>query len=215
VRLQITGASSGLPQEEGERVCEPVFTVGDPDQSVDLDLAIAFAIVEQHHGWIECLSEVEGGTHFDLYLPSYGAQLPANIAEISGDHRKGLVPTILLADDEPLVREVGRRILDSQGYRVLLAENGDQALAMFQQEGENIDLVILDLSMPGQFGFDVVEQLVEFDPDVRVLFSSGYFSEDLTGGDGHTRGVINKPYRQDQLVNMVRRALGSGISAQR
>lgn len=208
VRLRIAATRFSLPRDDGDRVCEAMYTVGDADQSIDLDLAIAFAIAEQHHGWIECWNEVEGATQFDFYLPRDSADLPAVVAQLPGNHRKSLAPTILLAEDEPLVREVGRRILDSQGYRVLLAENGDQALAMFQQKGEHVDLVILDLNLPGPFGNDVVEQLVEFNPDVRVLFSSGYFSEDLTGEDGHTRGVINKPYRQEELISMVRRALG-------
>jgi CheY-like chemotaxis protein len=208
VRVRVTDTGRGLPPDDCERVFEPIFTTGDPDQSVDLDLAIAFAIAEQHHGWIECQCDLGSGTQFDLYLPRYDADVPTGLRKHHDARPKGMAATILIADSDPLVREAGRRILESHGYHVLLVDNGDQVISMVEQQQPGIDLVLLDLNIPGQFGVDALQRLIQLDPNVRPLFSSGHFSEDRSESDGHTAGVINKPYRQDELINLVQRALG-------
>src|SRR5262249_60728032 len=95
----------------------------------------------------------------------------------------------------------------SEGYRVLLAEDGVQAVNIFQQEPHQIDLAILDLNIPKLTPYAVLERLVELDPNVRVLFSGGYFTEDLTNTDGHTTRVGTKQYHRDELIQMVRHSL--------
>jgi PAS domain S-box-containing protein len=117
-------------------------------------------------------------------------------------------PTILLADAEPMVRDVGRQILESQGYQVLVAEDGIQAVETFRQAPERFDLVIVDLNIPSLAGDAVRERLLELDPNVEVLFSSGYFAEDRCEGGSQLQGVIGKPYLREELVGMVELALG-------
>jgi len=106
-----------------------------------------------------------------------------------------------------MVRDVGRRILEAEGYEVLLAEDGAHAVAVYQCDHERTDLAILDLNLPRLSAYAVLERFVEMNPAAKVLFSGGYLMEDLTGSHGHTLGVITKPYRQGELVQIVRRAL--------
>jgi len=107
-----------------------------------------------------------------------------------------------------MVRDFGRLILEGQGYAVLVAEDGVQAVELFRLATERIDLVLVDLNIPRLSGDAVLERLLEFDPDVEVLFSSGYFAEDWCEGGNHLLGVISKPYSQQELVKMVQLALG-------
>jgi CheY-like chemotaxis protein len=178
------------------------------------------AVAEQHHGWVECHSQLDRGTQVDLFLPRHGddsADEPAlqtdeisfAAAEAPPRKQRGSKTTILLADRDPLVRDVGRRILEAEGYRVLLAEDGGQAVAAYREEKEQIDLAILDLNMPRLTAYVVLERLLEIDPEARVLFSGGYFTEDHTAATelGHTLGVVAKPFSQREFVEAVRRAL--------
>jgi CheY-like chemotaxis protein len=118
-------------------------------------------------------------------------------------------PTILLADSDSMVRDFGRRILEEQGYQVLVAEDGVQAVEVFRQAPVQIDLAIIDLNIPRLTGDAVLERLLELDPNAEVLFSSAYFAEDRpqTLGENHLLGVISKPYLREELVRMVQRAL--------
>jgi PAS domain S-box-containing protein len=208
VRLRVKDTGCGIPPEIRSRIFEPFFTTKKPGQGAGLGLALVFGIVEQHHGWIECYSAVNEGTVFDIYFPRYGEQQPTEAPPLPPLKRphEG-TKTILLADDEPMLRELGRTILEGQGYRILLAEDGIQALEMFRQDSDQIDLVILDLCMPRLSGKDAWREMLAIDPQARVLFSSGYFAEDMTTDEGRIVGFVNKPYNARELLEMVRQAL--------
>jgi two-component system, cell cycle sensor histidine kinase and response regulator CckA len=207
VRLRVSDTGPGMPQAIRAHLFEPGFTTKEVGTAAGLGLALVHAVVEQHHGWIECQSQADSGMQFDLYFPRYGAELAAT--SNSGVQQQPVddTPTLLLADADPMVRDVGRRILEAEGYRVLLAEDGLQAVAIYQQAQQRIDLAILDLNLPRLSAYAVLERLVEMNPIAQALFSGGYHTEDLTEGQGHTLGVITKPYRPTDLVEMVRRAL--------
>jgi CheY-like chemotaxis protein len=165
------------------------------------------SVVNQLHGWVDFESHVNRGTQFDLYFPRYGAEMSTEAEVVSSEKVQEATPVLLLCDGDPMVREVGRRILEGEGYQVLLAVDGVQAIAKYRQAKSRIDLVILDLNIPRLSAYSVLERLLEFDHDVRVLFSGGFFAEDLTSYRGHTMGVVAKPYRRQELVEMARRAL--------
>jgi two-component system, cell cycle sensor histidine kinase and response regulator CckA len=210
VRLRVSDTGRGIRAAAREQLFEPFVNDTASNKGRGLGMAIVFAVAEQHHGWVECHSHAGRGARFDLYLPRHGAEPSAEAATPpSPDARKprGAQPTILLADGDPLVRDVGRRILEGEGYRVLLAEDGGQAISAYREEKERIDLAILDLNMPRLTAYVVLERLLAIDPDARVLFSGGYFTEDQMAGEGHTLGVIAKPFSQDELIAAVRRAL--------
>jgi hypothetical protein len=222
VRLTVEDTGPGLAPAAREHLFEPFYTTKEPGKGIGLGLALVFGIVDQHRGWIDCCSETGRGTRFDLYFPARRSETseetqwaapgaPCLPCATPPRHRSPVSRvgprTILLTDDEPMLRELGQTILEGQGYHVLLASDGVEAVEIFQREKDRIDLVILDLTMPRMSGCTAFEQLIKIDPGVRVLFSSGYFAEDLTARDDRILGFITKPYRHDDLVQMVRAAL--------
>jgi two-component system cell cycle sensor histidine kinase/response regulator CckA len=209
VRLRVSDNGCGIKSALRDQIFEPCVTTKTTGTAVGLGLSLVRAIMEQHHGWIEFDSQASSGTQFDLYFPRYGAESAAPRKARSSEPSSESTPAILLADADPLVRDVGRRILESEGYKVLLAEDGAQAVAIYQREPDRIDLAILDLNLPRLSAYAVLERFVEMNPSVKVLFSGGYLMEDLTGSQGQTLGVITKPYHQSELVEMVRRSLST------
>jgi PAS domain S-box-containing protein len=208
VRLRVSDTGCGIPPEVQPRIFDPFFTTKEPGKGTGLGLAMVFGILKQHHGWIECQSEVGRGTDFDIYLPRYRE---AAIKPPAASYH-GLMPTgsetVLLVDDEPVIRNLGRTILQRYGYKMLLAGDGQEAVDIYRQHKDEIDLVILDLTMPRLSGRDTLRHLLQIDPRVRVLFSSGYSAEQITESakDG-VYGFVNKPYRPQDLVNTVREVL--------
>jgi PAS domain S-box-containing protein len=206
VRLRVGDTGGGMPAEVRDRIFEPFFTTKGPGRGTGLGLAMVFGIVRQHSGWVECASEVGRGTRFDVYLPRVEALAEAPTADDTppaAGHE-----TVLLVDDEEMIRTVGSAILQRYGYEVLLAEDGQQAVDVYREQHERIDLVILDLTMPHLSGHDAFRRLLEIDPRARVLFASGYSAERLTDADQQRAlGFVSKPYRSEDLARAVRTAL--------
>ncbi|MBY0522186.1 MAG: response regulator [Gemmataceae bacterium] len=209
VRLRAYDTGCGIAPEIRPRIFEPFFTTKEADQGAGLGLALVFGIVQEHHGWIEVESTVGFGACFDLYLPRYGPATLAAPPALANRVRRSGPETILLADDEPMVRDLGSEILKRSGYQVLAVEDGMQAVEVYQREGHRIDLVILDLTMPRLSGHDAFRQLLRIDPEVRVLFSSGYFADHVSAEHAHILGFIGKPYGREKLAQTVRSALDS------
>jgi PAS domain S-box-containing protein len=206
VRLRVRDTGHGIPAEIKSRIFDPFFTTKGPGKGTGLGLAMVFGIVQQHQGWINCQSEVERGTCFDIYLPRSRETRPAAAAATPPTPGGG-TETILLVDDEAIIRNLGRTILQRHGYQVLLAEDGRQAVELYQKEA-HIDLVILDLTMPHMSGRDALQHLRRIDPDVCVIFASGYSAEHVTEYvQDEVLGFISKPYRPQDLVSTVRTVL--------
>jgi PAS domain S-box-containing protein len=206
VRLRVSDTGCGIPAEVRERIFEPFFTTKGPGKGTGLGLAMVFGIVQQHRGWVECASEVGRGTCFDVYLPRVpaAAEAPAAAPAPPAAGRE----TVLLVDDEEMIRKLGGAILRRYGYEVLLAEDGQRAVEVYRDQHARIDLVILDLTMPRLSGRDAFRRLLEVNPAVRVLFASGYSAEQLTDADQRKAlGFVNKPYRPEELARVVRTVL--------
>jgi PAS domain S-box-containing protein len=208
VRLRVSDTGHGIPPEILPRIFEPFFTTKGPGRGTGLGLAMVFGIIKQHQGWIACASRVNEGACFDIFLPRSRlapvTQAPPPAARLPSHGRE----TVLLVDDESMIRNLGRAILQSYGYRVLLAEDGVQALDMYRAQKGQIDLVVLDLTMPRLSGQHAFRRLLEVDPKVRVLFASGYSAEQINDlKSDRILGFIGKPYRPEDLAHMVRTAL--------
>ena len=208
VRLQVCDSGQGIPAELLPRIFDPFFTTKGPGKGTGLGLAMVFGLVQQHQGWVECSSVVGQGTCIDIYLPRF--DVPPVEPPPRSDRRRseGGTETILLADDEPLLRELGRTILQSYGYQVLLAGDGLQAVEKYRRHQGTIDLVLLDLAMPILSGRDALLELLRLDPGVHALFASGHFAE--ADSEVHQQGVlgfVQKPYRDHELAAIVRDTL--------
>ena len=211
VCLKVSDDGCGMTEEIRQHIFEPFFTTKGPGKGTGLGLATVFGIVKQHQGWIECDSEEGRGTEFRLYLPRHRPSAEA-VAESATQRSEAArlhgTETILFVDDEPTLRNLGRTTLQRHGYKVLLAEDGREALEVYEREGGKIDLVILDLTMPQLSGRDTFRRLRELDPEVRVLFASGYSAEAVPEEEqALSCGFIGKPYRPEALVGGVRAAL--------
>jgi PAS domain S-box-containing protein len=214
VRLSVEDTGCGMPPEIQARVFEPFFTTKPVGQGTGLGLPMVHGIVKQHGGWIVCESALGHGTRFDLYLPRavvpHGVPRPSVCETPPAIDVATPVPitgrTVLLVDDEDMIRTLGRSVLEAAGYEVLEAEDGADAVDLFRREHGRIDLVILDLTMPRLSGRDAFRSMTEIVPDARVLFSSGYSSDDLSDVTGAV-GLLAKPYRPQELVTAVHRAL--------
>ncbi len=210
VRLRVRDTGQGMPADIRQHIFEPFFTTKELGKGTGLGLAVVFGIVKQHQGWIECASQEQQGTCFDIYLPhGTGAAVSPTPPASPTSPVRGGQETILLVDDQEMIRELGERILRPYGYHVLTAADGAEALRLYRQWGPSIDLVILDLLMPGLSGPETFRELRRLNPDVRVLISSGYYA-DREGQMPECEGAVgrvSKPYHPEELARGVRMAL--------
>jgi PAS domain S-box-containing protein len=217
-RLTVADTGVGMSPEVRARLFEPFFTTKEVGKGTGLGLAMVHGIARQHGGWVECDSAPGLGTRFDVFLPLLpAAAIPTRPApERNGKHHPvnvdtpvpGAVRTILLVDDEDMIRELGRSVLEGAGYQVLVAHDGSHAVELFRRDRAAIDLVVLDLTMPKLSGRDAYRLMAEIDPDARVLFSSGYSSDDLSDLPGSVT-LLAKPYRPHELLTAVRNSLAT------
>jgi len=206
--LSVSDTGHGMDKKTLEHIFEPFYTTKGPGQGTGLGLATVYGIVKQHDGYITCSSEPGKGTTFHLYFPAMGSELRREESFLRPMPRSG-TETILLVDDEALLRELGARILAKAGYTVLTAADGKKALESYQLHRETVSLVILDLIMPEMGGKQCLAELLKMNPDVKVLIASGYV------GDGPpieveglgAKGFLSKPYDMWQMLQSVREAL--------
>lgn len=208
--LEISDNGLGIPPDVKDHLFEPFFTTKEVGKGTGLGLATCFGIVEQNGGRIEVESELDGGTTFRILLPRASEEVPGlPIAYESIDLHRG-TETVLIVEDEPLVRNMVVRILFEQGYRVLEAANGEEALRVVNTHaGENIHLLLTDLVMPQMGGKDLAERLKTLRPNTKVLLTSGY-SSDLSfqnGELGEKVSFIQKPFMPADLVSKVQEVL--------
>jgi PAS domain S-box-containing protein len=208
VLLTLSDTGAGMSSETLEHIFEPFYTTKKPGEGTGLGLSMVYGIVQQHGGIIRCYSEPGQGTSFKVYFPALIQKTTYQDTSLTRVPRGGS-ETILLVDDEKLIRDLGATILRKAGYRVIAAENGKQALEVFAGKNQEISLVILDLIMPEMGGRQCLDELLKIDPNVRVLISSGY-SVNGHGKDAlraGARGFIAKPYDTTNLLDIIRETL--------
>ena len=207
VRISILDKGVGMDANTRKRIFEPFFTTKEMGRGTGLGLASAYGIVKGHGGIIDVESEPGRGSVFHVYLPlseSAVTAVKARAAEIQKG--KG---TILLIDDERVILNVGKEILEALGFRVLLSESGADAIEIYRNSWKEIDLVILDMIMPGMGGGEVFDELKKINQDVRVILSSGY---SLSGRPAKilARGCnafIQKPFGIQELSGKIKDVL--------
>ena len=193
-----------MDAETRARIFEPFFTTKEVDVGTGLGLSTAYGIVRQHGGWIECDSESSAGSVFSIFLPLWtgtanGKGATKEARELEGDE------TILVIEDEEVVRRTTILILERYGYAALAAADGVEGLDVLQREGEGIDLVLLDLSMPRLSGAEMLAEIRALQPELKVVLCTGYTSSewDFEG----IAGVVQKPFKGEDLARAVRSAL--------
>jgi len=207
IRLTVTDTGSGMDQKVQERIFEPFFTTKEMGRGSGLGLASVYGIIKSHDGYIEVESEPGQGTTFSIFLPASGKKALKS-ADASTRIPKGS-ETILLIDDEETVLEVGANILKKLGYTVVQAANAADAIDLFQNNQENIDLVILDMILPSMSGGAIYDRLKEIDPNVKVLLSSGYSIDGQATKilERGCDGFIQKPFSIKSLSEKIKSIL--------
>lgn len=208
VLLAIADTGTGMDAATIEHVFEPFFTTKEVGRGTGLGLAMVYGIVKQHGGHITCHSERGHGTTFKIYLPAIKETIEPATESLEDMPCLG-TETVLLVDDEEAVRELGSRILKRNGYTVLTAADGEEALNLYTRQENGIALVILDLIMPTMGGIDCLKRILQINPRGRTLIASGYsgdtsIKECLNLG---ARGFVSKPFRYKELLKQVRKTL--------
>jgi CheY-like chemotaxis protein len=211
VCLSVTDTGVGMDEETVRHLFKPFFTTKEPGQGSGLGLASAQRIMKNHRGAIQVTSKPGEGTTFTLFFPASSAR-PLDIAPEEKQITSGQ-GTILLVEDEPTLRRVGKKLLEKLGYQVLEASCGENALEIFGERHGDIDLVLLDMIMPGMNGLQTLARLRDLDPHIRVILCSGL---EETTEDSLPAGVsfIPKPVPLEILSQRVAAALSvKAISA--
>lgn len=218
IRLSVSDTGMGMDQETLKKIFDPFFTTKGEGQGSGLGLPTVFGIVKQHNGYIDVQSELGKGTRFDIYLPLAEAhhRRPPSNTRASAWPKSGPISRrslILVAEDNDNVRMLFKRIITRSGSRVVTANAGDKALKLFRKlrrQGNQVDLVILDVGLPGMDGRTVCQKIHAIDPEVPVLLTSGYgltFALDQSfSEEGYE--FLAKPFDGDQLLARIEEMLG-------
>jgi CheY-like chemotaxis protein len=208
VVISVRDTGVGMDVQTQQRMFEPFFTTKAKGKGTGLGLSTVYGIVRQSGGHIDVRSSVGRGTTIDIILPQVSATVP-----VKAEHSIGALPrgteTVLVVEDEEAVRLIVRRVLEAQGYRLIEARDGHDALRICSQRGDEIDLVLSDVIMPGMGGRELSRALAATRPGLPILFMSGYNDDsDLAGTDGEpASGVLAKPFTSETLARHVREAL--------
>jgi two-component system cell cycle sensor histidine kinase/response regulator CckA len=208
VKISVTDTGVGMDEKTKERIFEPFFTTKEMGRGTGLGLAMVYGIVKGHKGYINVYSEKGIGATFNIYLPA------SEKDALKGEKPEELIlkgqETILLVDDEEIVMNVMKEILEALGYHILAAKNGQDAMTIYELNKDKIDLVILDMVMPEMGGGKIFDHLKEINPEIKVILSSGYSLNGEAAGimARGCRGFIQKPATMANLSQKVREVLG-------
>jgi len=209
--IEIRDAGCGMNEEVKKRIFEPYFSTKTNNSKLGMGLYLVDKVVRRHGGFIELESESGKGTCFSIYIPTKQAEqetMEQPLSELLPMPSTG--SRILLVDDEGMIRQLMAGVLEGQGFRVFQAEDGKSAIKAFSENP--VDLVILDMIMPGMKGEEVLKALRTISPGVKVVVSSGFMSEEQRDRlkEFGIEDFLDKPYREEDVLFSIRRILAKG-----
>jgi CheY-like chemotaxis protein len=208
VVLTVMDTGCGMDEETLRRIFEPFFTTKEAGRGTGLGLSTVWGIVNQSGGQLKVQSEPGKGTTFRVWLPRADETIVTEQAPETGVVTGG-TETILLVEDQPQLRHLTSHILQGYGYNVREVANGKEALSLFEQNGELIDLVLTDIVMPGITGIELGRQLRSTHPEIKILYMSGYTDDVVLrqGGGGPGNAYLEKPFTPEGLVRKIRQVM--------
>ncbi|MDM8542463.1 response regulator [Desulfococcaceae bacterium HSG9] len=207
--VTVADTGSGMDRKTKERIFDPFFTTKEVGQGTGLGLSVIYGIIKAHGGYIFCDSEVNKGTAFRIYLPAVeSTKIHLQQKQYPSTPPKGR-EIILIVDDNKDVAAITKTMLEQAGYKTIIAYSGEFALYTYTRSGKKIDLVVLDLNMPGMGGQKCLKKLLEFDPDVKIIIASGYIDDALIKNATNygAKAAITKPYRKNEISKLIRLVL--------
>jgi two-component system, cell cycle sensor histidine kinase and response regulator CckA len=209
VKITITDTGTGMDEKTRQRIFEPFFTTKEMGRGTGLGLATVYGIVKGHGGIINVYSEKGYGTTFNIFLPATTETIAEE--EVATRQFSNGSETVLLVDDEDIIIDVSKQILETLGYKVLVAKSGQEAVDIYKKQSKHIDVVILDIVMPEMNGGETSDALKKINPKVKIILSSGYSMNDLAIKmlRRGCHAFIQKPFGIDQLSQKLRGVLDS------
>jgi PAS domain S-box-containing protein len=206
--LSVSDAGIGMDEKIRERIFEPFFTTKEFGKGTGLGLSIVYGIIKQHNGYIVCESEPGKGTTFTIYLPIIKAEVVKTEPEEIPD-AASTAYTVLLAEDEFIVRKLTKQVLEEFGYKVIEAVDGEDAVLKFDENKDNIDLLIFDIIMPKMSGKEAYDKIRRTTPDIKALMTSGYPADFINKDELIKEGInfMTKPISPARLLKKVREVL--------
>ncbi len=213
VVLSVTDTGIGMDRDTMQRIFEPFFTTKGKGEGTGLGLSMVYGVVKNHGGHVRVYSEPGEGTTFKVYLPVSDKTEVKGLSDIETPSTGNEL--ILVVDDEESIRDVAKDILETYGYRVVLAQNGVEALEVYKERQDEIGLVILDMVMPKMGGRETFQELKKLNPEVRTVLSTGYSQNAKAKEilDNGAMGFVQKPYLVNALLSKVRSALDASMRA--
>jgi two-component system, cell cycle sensor histidine kinase and response regulator CckA len=213
VRIDVQDTGAGVPREILGRIFDPFFTTKAVGKGTGLGLATSLAIVKSHGGFIRVDSDPGAGARFRIFVPagSTGASQPQVAAEPRVLLPRGNGETVLVIDDEEPIRRIARRILETFGYRVLLAADGAEAVALYAKHQHEVAVVLTDMMMPGMDGRATIQALLQLNPEALIVAASGFLGNDQLSGAAATviKHFLPKPYTAETLLSAISTVLSS------
>ncbi len=201
VCIAISDTGTGIPQKILDKIFEPFFTTKEMGKGTGLGLSTVLAIVKSHGGFVDVYSDIGKGTTFKVYLPAQGSDSVVAEEEKKTEQPTGQGELILVVDDEASIREITRDTLEANGYRVVTANDGTEAIALYAQHRTAIKAVITDMMMPIMDGPATIRALQKIDPDVKIIASSGMIpNEEYMRNAGMVKEFLTKPYTTEKLL---------------
>ncbi|BCS53726.1 PAS domain S-box protein [Geobacter sp. SVR] len=209
--ITVVDTGSGMDEEIRKRIFEPFYTTKDVGKGTGLGLSIAYGVIKQHNGFITVSSEPGRGTTFKIYLPLLGQEPVAHGRDYSAPSLGPGGETILVVEDEPAVRKIVETVLRQFNFEVILAVDGQDGIEKFKANREKVELVLMDIIMPGLNGREAAEKIQQLKPGVKILFISGYTSDIIRhrGDMDDGANILMKPVQPIALLRKIREILGS------
>jgi CheY-like chemotaxis protein len=208
--ISVTDTGEGMDKTTLLRIFDPFFTTKEFGKGTGLGLAVVHGVMQSHRGFVDVDSMPGYGTTFRLYFP-----IPIADKRLMGIPKKieyyhvGGTETILFVEDEEALLESVGNFLESKGYKVYTAKDGNDAVRLYAEHAKEIDLVLTDIGLPGITGKDVFKKIKDINPDVKVILASGFFELDLKAElmKAGANGIIQKPYVPDDILRIIRTSL--------
>ena len=208
--ITVSDTGTGISPEVMDRIFEPFFTTKEHGKGTGLGLSISHGIVKSHGGFITVYSEIGKGTAFKVYLPAITTTETLKAQENHHELPAGHGESILVVDDEDQIVEITKKILEKHGYKVITANDGNEAIALYSQRREKIKLVLMDMMMPVMDGSASIVEIRKISPEVRIIAVSGLTEKDkLVEVADHANAFLSKPYNTEKLLKTIHEVLST------